>query len=70
MSFLTRFLGEGSPTKIDYRKKGYPYSDPSTEEPRIFSFFNVFVNQGFSVEPTKSESSSTASKKGTPQFWR
>ena len=20
------FLGEGSPTKIDYRKKGYPYS--------------------------------------------
>ena len=25
--------GEGSPTKIDYRKKGYPYSDLSTGGP-------------------------------------
>ena len=28
------FSGEGSPTKIDYRKKGYPYSNLSTGGPR------------------------------------
>ena len=29
------FFGEGSPTKIDYRKnKGYPYSNLSTGGPR------------------------------------
>ena len=27
------FLGKGSPTKIDYRKKGYPYSTLSTGGP-------------------------------------
>ena len=27
------FLGEGSPTEIDYRKKGYPYSNLSTGGP-------------------------------------
>ena len=26
--------GEGSPTKTDYRKKGYPYSNLSTKKPR------------------------------------
>ena len=30
--FLTPFFGEGSPTKIDYRK-GYPYSNLSTGGP-------------------------------------
>ena len=29
------FLGEGSPTKIDYRKKGCPYSNLSTGGPRV-----------------------------------
>ena len=28
------FLGGGSPTKIDYRKKGYPYSNLSTGGPK------------------------------------
>ena len=28
--FTVFFLGEGSPTRIDCRKKGYPYSDLST----------------------------------------
>ena len=32
------FLGEGSPTKIDYRKKGYPYSNLSTGGPRFGLF--------------------------------
>ena len=27
------FLGQGSSTKIDYRKKGYPYSNLSTQRP-------------------------------------
>ena len=32
--FLTPFFGwEGSPTKIDYRKKRYPYSNLSTGAP-------------------------------------
>ena len=31
--FVTPFLGEGSPTKIDCRKKGYPYSNLSTAGP-------------------------------------
>ena len=29
------FSGEGSPTKIDYGKKGYPYSDLSTGGPSL-----------------------------------
>ena len=32
--FLNPFWGEGSPTKIDYRKKGYPFSSLSTGGPR------------------------------------
>ena len=31
--FLTPLFGEGSPTKIDYRKKGYPYFNLSTGGP-------------------------------------
>ena len=31
---LYPFLGEGSPTKIDYRKKRHPYSNLSTGGPR------------------------------------
>ena len=31
---LPPFLGEGSPTKIDYRKKGYPFSTLSAGGPR------------------------------------
>ena len=33
---LLPFLGEGSPTKTDYRKKGYPDSDLSTGPPSVF----------------------------------
>ena len=29
------FLGEGSPTKIDSRKKGHPYSNLSTGGPSL-----------------------------------
>ena len=32
------FLGEGSPTEIDYRKKRYPYSILSTGGPSLGSF--------------------------------
>ena len=32
-SGLLSFLGEGSPTKIDYKKKSYPYSNLSTGGP-------------------------------------
>ena len=31
------FLGEGSPTKINYRTKGYPYSSLSTGVPTVGS---------------------------------
>ena len=31
-------LGEGSPTKIDYSKKGYPYSNLSTGGPSYFAW--------------------------------
>ena len=31
--FLTSFLGEGSSTQIEYRKKGYPYSNLFTGGP-------------------------------------
>ena len=30
------FFGEGSPTRIDCRKKGYPYCNLSTGGPRLF----------------------------------
>ena len=40
------FLGEGSPTKIDYRKSWYPYSNLSTGGPRKQKGFRVKV-QGF-----------------------
>ena len=32
-SALYPFVGEGSPTKIDYRKNGHPYSNLSTGGP-------------------------------------
>ena len=34
-ALLPLFLGEGSPSKIDYGKKGYPYSNPSTGGPSL-----------------------------------
>ena len=37
---FTPFLGEGSPTKIGYRKKWYPYSSLSTGGPRTISTIN------------------------------
>ena len=33
--FTVSFLEEGSPTKVDYRKKEYPYSNLSTGGPRL-----------------------------------
>ena len=35
MPFLTPFLGEGSPTKIDKKEKGHPCSNLSTGGPRL-----------------------------------
>ena len=34
-ALLSFFWGEGSPAKVDYRKKGYPYSNLSTGGPSI-----------------------------------
>ena len=47
MPFLTPFVGEGSPTKIDYRKKGYPFSSLSTGRPRSYFSFRVGFNFNF-----------------------
>ena len=38
---------EGSPTKIDYRKKGYPYSNLSTGEPRVDPMWLVLQSFAF-----------------------
>ena len=38
------FWGEGSPTKIDHTKKGYPYSSLSTGGPRyIYIYMYIFA---------------------------
>ena len=44
--FTASFLGEGSPTKIDYRKKGYPYSKLSTGGPSCYTAYNAAVPPG------------------------
>ena len=41
------FLGEGSPTKIDYRKKGYPYVNLSTKGPSLCTNLLDDVNPQF-----------------------
>ena len=39
---LLPFLGEGSPTKIDYKKTWYPHSNLSSGGPRHVGLANVF----------------------------